>query len=83
MNRCLLVVHFFNRQTQHRGQAQALITAAGEQTGGTDLFLVPGIVTAAGMPSVQETANHLRGPIRRGAISAGDGVKLSNQVPGF
>ena len=36
----LLVTHFFNHQTHHRGQAHALITAAGEATGDTDLFLV-------------------------------------------
>src|SRR5205807_8728926 len=35
--RSLLVMHFFNHQTHHRGQAHALITAAGEQTGDTDL----------------------------------------------
>ena len=35
-----LVTHFFNHQTHHRGQAHALITAAGERTGDTDLFLV-------------------------------------------
>jgi uncharacterized damage-inducible protein DinB len=40
MPRGLLVTHFFNHQTHHRGQAHALITAAGEQTGDTDLFLV-------------------------------------------
>ena len=38
--RSLLVTHFFNHQTHHRGQAHALITAVGEQTGDTDLFLV-------------------------------------------
>ena len=38
--RALLVAHFFNHQTHHRGQAHALITAAGEQTEDTDLFLV-------------------------------------------
>lgn len=38
--RGLLVTHFFNHQTHHRGQAHALITAAGEQTEDTDLFLV-------------------------------------------
>jgi uncharacterized damage-inducible protein DinB len=32
--------HFFNHQTHHRGQAHALLTAAGQQTGDTDLFLV-------------------------------------------
>jgi uncharacterized damage-inducible protein DinB len=36
----LLVTHFFNHQTHHRGQAHALLTAAGEATGDTDLFLV-------------------------------------------
>ena len=38
--RAFTVVHFFNHQTHHRGQAHALITAAGEKTGDTDLFLV-------------------------------------------
>jgi uncharacterized damage-inducible protein DinB len=32
--------HVFNHQTHHRGQAHALITACGEQTGDTDLFLI-------------------------------------------
>ena len=36
----LLVAHFFNHQTHHRGQTHALITAAGERTDDTDLFLV-------------------------------------------
>ena len=36
----LLVAHFFNHQTHHRGQAHALITAAGKSTDDTDLFLV-------------------------------------------
>ena len=35
-----LVVHFFNHQTHHRGQVRAMLTAAGRQTGDTDLFLV-------------------------------------------
>ncbi len=38
--RGFLVAHFFNHQTHHRGQAHALITACGEATGDTDLFLV-------------------------------------------
>jgi len=38
--KALLVVHFFNHQTHHRGQAHALITAAGERTEDTDLFTV-------------------------------------------
>jgi uncharacterized damage-inducible protein DinB len=36
----LLVPHFFNHQTHHRGQVHAMITAAGEQTGETDLMLI-------------------------------------------
>jgi uncharacterized damage-inducible protein DinB len=41
----LLVTHFFNHQTHHRGQVHAMLTAAGQQTGDTDLFLlVPQIV---------------------------------------
>ncbi len=41
----LLVTHFFNHQTHHRGQAHALLTAAGQETGDTDLFLlVPAVV---------------------------------------
>jgi len=44
--RRFLVTHFFNHQTHHRGQAHALITAAGEKTADTDLFLVVPAVTA-------------------------------------
>ena len=33
----LLVVHLFNHQTHHRGQVHAMLTAAGEKTGDTDL----------------------------------------------
>jgi uncharacterized damage-inducible protein DinB len=41
----LLVTHFFIHQTHHRGQAHAMLTAAGQETGDTDLFLlVPEIV---------------------------------------
>lgn len=40
MPKGLLVSHFFNHQTHHRGQAHAMLTAAGQQTGDTDLFLV-------------------------------------------
>jgi uncharacterized damage-inducible protein DinB len=36
----LLVSHFFNHQTHHRGQAHALITAAGERTDATDLWVI-------------------------------------------
>ena len=38
--RSFLVTHFFNHQTHHRGQAHTLITACGEKTGDTDLFLL-------------------------------------------
>lgn len=45
--RSLAVAHFFNHQTHHRGQAHALITALGERTEDTDLFLVvPSIIGA-------------------------------------
>jgi uncharacterized damage-inducible protein DinB len=48
MTQGLLVTHFFNHQTHHRGQAHALLTAAGQETGDTDLFLVvPEIVGRA------------------------------------
>ncbi len=36
----LLVAHMFNHQTHHRGQAHAMLTAAGERTGDTDFWLV-------------------------------------------
>ncbi len=35
--RATLVIHFFNHQTHHRGQAHAMITACGQATGDTDL----------------------------------------------
>src|SRR5205085_10158682 len=38
--RSLLITHLFNHQTHHRGQAHVMITACGEQTGDTDLFLL-------------------------------------------
>jgi uncharacterized damage-inducible protein DinB len=37
----LLVTHFFNHQTHHRGQVHAMLTAAGARPGETDLFLMP------------------------------------------
>jgi uncharacterized damage-inducible protein DinB len=43
--RVLLVTHFFNHQTHHRGQAHALLTAAGAKTEDTDLqYIVPEVV---------------------------------------
>jgi uncharacterized damage-inducible protein DinB len=35
-----LMVHFFNHQTHHRGQAHAALTICGVDPGDTDLFLV-------------------------------------------
>ena len=37
----LLVTHFFNHQTHHRGQIHAMLTAAGAKPDDTDLFLMP------------------------------------------
>ena len=39
-SRAIVVMHLFNHQTHHRGQAHAMITAAGESTGDTDLFIL-------------------------------------------
>jgi uncharacterized damage-inducible protein DinB len=40
--RSLIVMHVFNHQTHHRGQVHAMLTAAGEKTGDTDLpFILP------------------------------------------
>jgi len=39
-SKTLLVTHFFNHQTHHRGQVHAMLTAAGEKTGDTDLPFV-------------------------------------------
>lgn len=36
----LLVAHFFNHQTHHRGQVHVMLTAVGEKTGDTDLPFV-------------------------------------------
>lgn len=36
----MLVAHLFNHQTHHRGQVHAMLTAAGQATGDTDLFVV-------------------------------------------
>jgi uncharacterized damage-inducible protein DinB len=38
--RALLVTHMFNHQTHHRGQIHAMLTAAGEKTGDTDLWIL-------------------------------------------
>ncbi|MSP30837.1 MAG: damage-inducible protein DinB [Acetobacteraceae bacterium] len=40
--RQMLMVHFFNHQTHHRGQAHAALTACGHDPGDTDLFLIVG-----------------------------------------
>lgn len=38
--RWVVVTHFFNHQTHHRGQVHALLTAQGQATGDTDLPIV-------------------------------------------
>jgi uncharacterized damage-inducible protein DinB len=38
--KALLVAHFFNHQTHHRGQIHAMLTAAGARPDDTDLMLV-------------------------------------------
>ncbi len=38
--RGFLVAHLLNHQTHHRGQVHAMLTACGQATGDTDLFLV-------------------------------------------
>ena len=40
-DRALCVMHFFNHQTHHRGQVHAMLTAAGQNPGATDLFVMP------------------------------------------
>ena len=58
----LLVSHFFNHQTHHRAQVGAMLTAAGQETGDTDLFLVvPEIVGHAqlGPANTQGRNGHL------------------------
>lgn len=42
-NRAFLLVHLFNHQTHHRGQAHTLLTRLGQDPGVTDL---PGVVKA-------------------------------------
>jgi len=37
----LCVAHFFNHQTHHRGQVNAMLTAAGASPADTDLFVMP------------------------------------------
>ena len=37
----VLVTHFFNHQTHHRGQVHAMLTAAGAKPDDTDLMLMP------------------------------------------
>lgn len=41
--RALLVTHFFNHQTHHRGQVHAMLTAAGAKPEDTDLMLMAGL----------------------------------------
>jgi uncharacterized damage-inducible protein DinB len=39
----LIFTHFFNHQTHHRGQAHAMLTAAGVKPDDTDLIYMPGV----------------------------------------
>jgi uncharacterized damage-inducible protein DinB len=40
--KAITLIHMFNHQTHHRGQAHALLTSAGEDTGDTDIaFILP------------------------------------------
>jgi uncharacterized damage-inducible protein DinB len=39
-SKALVIVHFFNHQTHHRGQAHALLTRAGRKTGDTDIWMI-------------------------------------------
>jgi hypothetical protein len=38
----LIVAHYFNHQTHHRGQVTTLLTQAGRNVGQTDLWGLPG-----------------------------------------
>lgn len=40
-NKAFCVVHMFNHQTHHRGQIHAMLTAAGQKPGDTDLPFMP------------------------------------------
>lgn len=42
----LLLLHFFNHQTHHRGQATTLLTQAGQDVGVTDLLMLLPVETA-------------------------------------
>ena len=46
LSRQLLVAHFFNHQTHHRGQVHAMLTAAGAKPDDTDLMLLKDPVLA-------------------------------------
>lgn len=39
----ICITHFFNHQTHHRGQIHAMLTAAGQRPGDTDLPFMPGL----------------------------------------
>ncbi|MEM9210013.1 MAG: DinB family protein [Pseudomonadota bacterium] len=42
-SKAILIVHFFNHQTHHRGQIHAMLTAAGLRPEDTDLFVMPSL----------------------------------------
>lgn len=39
--KALLITHFFNHQTHHRGQVHAMLTSAGARPDATDLMITP------------------------------------------
>ena len=50
-----IVLHFFNHQTHHRGQATTLLSQAGIDIGATDLLLHVSDALAATPPPISET----------------------------
>lgn len=42
--KAVLITHFFNHQTHHRGQVHAMLTAAGARPGATDLAFMPEVL---------------------------------------
>jgi uncharacterized damage-inducible protein DinB len=42
----LLTIHMFNHQTHHRGQAHAMLTAAGGKPEDTDIPFMPGLASS-------------------------------------
>ncbi|MEZ5894726.1 MAG: DinB family protein [Parvularculaceae bacterium] len=45
MPRWILITHIFNHQTHHRGQAHAMLTAAGAKPADTDIPFLPDVLS--------------------------------------